>query len=100
MNKGITILIDSSGSMDGEPLCRAHQMVCDIIFAYHNLMQKSLWVCKDWIHMILYNSNLNELFLLSDSNRIKQIIRNLMSNAIKFTDNGIIKIILDLAKIQ
>lgn len=39
MNKGITILIDSSGSMDGEPLCRAHQMVCDIIFAYHNLMQ-------------------------------------------------------------
>ena len=61
MNKGITILIDSSGSMDGEPLCRAHQMVCDIIFAYHNLMQKSLWVCKDWIHMILYNSNLNEV---------------------------------------
>ena len=42
-----------------------------------------------------YNSNLNELFLLSDSNRIKQIIRNLMSNAIKFTDNGIIKIILE-----
>ena len=61
MNKGITILIDSSGSMDGEPLCRAHQMVCDIIFSYHNLMQKSLWVCKDWIHMILYNSNFNEV---------------------------------------
>ncbi len=53
MNKGITILIDSSGSMDGEPLCRAHQMVCDIIFVYHDLMQKSLWVCKDRIHMIL-----------------------------------------------
>lgn len=53
MNKGITILIDSSGSMDGESLCRAHQMVCDIIFVYHDLMQKSLWVCKDRIHMIL-----------------------------------------------
>ena len=61
MNKGITILIDSSWSMDGEPLCRAHQMVCDIIFAYRDLMQKSLWVCKDWIHMILYNSDLNEV---------------------------------------
>lgn len=42
-----------------------------------------------------YNSNNKELFLLSDLNRIKQIVKNLMSNAIKFTDKGSIEIILE-----
>ena len=42
-----------------------------------------------------YKSISKELFLLSDSHRIKQIIKNLMSNAIKFTDSGIIIIILE-----
>lgn len=36
-----------------------------------------------------------ELFLLSDSHRIKQIIKNLMSNAIKFTQEGTIEINLE-----
>ena len=42
-----------------------------------------------------YNSISKELFLLSDSHRIKQIIKNLMSNAIKFTEKGSIEIILE-----
>ena len=42
-----------------------------------------------------YKSISKEFFLLSDSHRIKQIIKNLMSNAIKFTDNGTITIILE-----
>jgi signal transduction histidine kinase len=42
-----------------------------------------------------YNCISKELFLLSDSHRIKQIIKNLMSNAIKFTEKGSIEIILE-----
>lgn len=45
--------------------------------------------------VVNYYSNNNDLFLLSDLNRIKQIIKNLMSNAIKFTDKGSIEIILE-----
>ncbi|PUE63717.1 hybrid sensor histidine kinase/response regulator [Arcobacter caeni] len=45
--------------------------------------------------VVNYNSNNKELFLLSDLNRIKQIVKNLMSNAIKFTDKGSIEIILE-----
>ena len=44
---------------------------------------------------IKHNSISNELFLLSDSSRIKQIIKNLMSNAIKFTEKGTINIVLE-----
>src|SRR5690606_24736297 len=44
---------------------------------------------------IKHNSISNELFLLSDSSRIKQIIKNLMSNAIKFTQTGTINIVLE-----
>ena len=42
-----------------------------------------------------FKSIFNELFLLSDMNRIKQIIKNLISNAIKFTEKGNINIILE-----
>ncbi len=42
-----------------------------------------------------FKSIFNELFLLSDMNRIKQIIKNLISNAIKFTEKGNISIILE-----
>jgi CheY-like chemotaxis protein len=42
-----------------------------------------------------YNSISKELFLLSDTHRIKQIIKNLMSNAIKFTQEGTIEIVLE-----
>ena len=44
---------------------------------------------------IKHNSISTELFLLSDSSRIKQIIKNLMSNAIKFTEKGTINIVLE-----
>lgn len=44
---------------------------------------------------INFESRFHEIFLLSDSNRIKQIIKNLMSNAIKFTETGVINIILE-----
>ena len=44
---------------------------------------------------IKHNSISNELFLLSDSSRIKQIIKNLMSNAMKFTQTGTINIVLE-----
>jgi two-component system chemotaxis sensor kinase CheA len=42
-----------------------------------------------------FKSIFNKLFLLSDTSRIKQIIKNLMSNAIKFTETGIINIVLE-----
>ena len=42
-----------------------------------------------------YNSICKELFLLTDLNRIKQIIRNLISNAIKFTETGTINLLLE-----
>ena len=42
-----------------------------------------------------FNTILDGLFFLSDAHRIKQIIKNLMSNAIKFTDKGSIEIILE-----
>jgi two-component system chemotaxis sensor kinase CheA len=45
--------------------------------------------------LIDYVSKNNELFLLSDAHRIKQIIKNLMSNAIKFTEEGSINIVLE-----
>lgn len=38
---------------------------------------------------------LNDIVLLSDSNRIKQILKNLISNAIKFTTKGSIEILLE-----
>ncbi len=44
---------------------------------------------------INYKSESNEFFLLSDAHRIKQIIKNLISNAIKFTEVGSINIILE-----
>jgi signal transduction histidine kinase len=64
------------------------QLVEDLIFEMQPLgNEKGL--------ILNYKSSLKELFLLSDSHRIKQIIKNLMSNAIKFTEKGTIDIILE-----
>jgi signal transduction histidine kinase len=64
------------------------QLVEDLIFEMQPLAnEKGL--------TLNYKSSLKEVFLLSDSHRIKQIIKNLMSNAIKFTEKGIIEILLE-----
>jgi two-component system chemotaxis sensor kinase CheA len=64
------------------------QLVEDLVFEMQPLAnEKSL--------ILNYKSSQKELFLLSDSHRIKQIIKNLMSNAIKFTEKGTIEIILE-----
>jgi signal transduction histidine kinase len=38
------------------------------------------------------------LMILSDSNRLKQILFNLLGNALKFTKNGHIHVILEIKK--
>lgn len=60
-----------------------------------NLVLEMLPLANEKGLKLNYNSISKELFLLSDSHRIKQIIKNLMSNAIKFTEKGTIEIILE-----
>ena len=52
---------------------------------------------KDELELFLdAPDELKKLFLMGDKNRLRQIISNLVSNAVKFTDQGYIKLKLEL----
>lgn len=69
--------------------CNLHQLLHDIkqLF-YIDLEKKSL----DFIVQI---SNDLPQYIITDENRLKQILNNLISNAIKFTEKGYIKVIIN-----
>ena len=59
MRNDITILVDKSGSMNGEPLKMAHEMIKDIIFSFHEL-HDDLYSRHEFIRIVSYNSNPHE----------------------------------------
>ncbi len=48
----------------------------------------------------LYNGNNNKIIVEADKNRLCQVISNLLNNAIKFTDEGSITVIVGTKKIN
>ena len=42
----------------------------------------------------------NNMFINSDEARIKQVLMGLQSNALKFTEKGFVKIIVDIERVR
>ena len=72
-----------------------HLSKINIFELVENLVSEMLPLANEKGLELNYSSISKEFFLLSDNHRIKQIIKNLMSNAIKFTEKGSIEIILE-----
>jgi hypothetical protein len=71
----------------------------DIKFLVKDIIENFRFACTEKNNQIQFecSENLNSYFL-ADENRIRQILMNLVGNAVKFTTNGKITIKIDLQK--
>lgn len=67
---------------------------CNLIELSRNVVQ-TLSTIKQSSTEILFETNLKELYIHTDVDRLQQVIINLMTNAIKFTKEGIITLRLE-----
>ncbi len=64
----------------------------DLASLAHGVVMSMENLAKGNNNKILFNKKSDDIFIIGDVDRMEQIIRNLLKNAINSTDNGIIKV--------
>ncbi len=61
---------------------------CDIVYLIKDIVEKSKMYTDEKNIKLKFSANIKEKYTIIDKDKIEKIILNLLSNSIKFTDNG------------
>jgi signal transduction histidine kinase len=76
------------------------ELISEIINDFEEKIVENKKNIKLFLELYNGNNNNNKLIVEADKNRLCQVISNLLNNAIKFTDEGSITVIVEIKKIN